>query len=296
MSYRMQLEAPVAANVRRVLGQQIDRARRDLTAHDAAEAVHRFRKRCKKIRALLRLVRPALGKQFRVENDRFRDMARRVAAARDAQVLGETFDRLLDAYDDEIDRRHYVPARPRLSAGGESGPARPESAVFDELDAELAQARAALAEYRFSADGFEVIADGLARSYDRARTAMKQACANPTAEAYHDWRKQVKYHRHHCDLLRDLWTRPMKARASELQRLADWLGDEHDLAILAARVEAGRQANPDNRSQQAVLTLIDRRRSDLQRACEPLGRCLFAEKQRAFRKRMVQYRKARRRA
>ncbi len=279
------------ANVRRVLGQQIARARRDLAADDPVEAVHQFRKRCKKIRAVLRLVRPALGQQFKVENNRFRDMARRVSAARDAQVLGETFDRLLDAYDDEIDRRHYVSARPAAAAGQQTDMGLPSEGVLAELDADMADARVALAHYRFSAEGFEVIADGLARTYGRARTAMRQALAQPSADAFHEWRKRVKYHRHHCDLLRDLWPRPMKARASELQRLADMLGDEHDLAVLAATAEGAGDRN--SRSQRALLALIDGRRTALQQAAEPLGRCLFAEKQDAFRKRVTHYWKAR---
>lgn len=289
MSYRIRPDDPLHANVRRVLGQQIDRARRDLAADDLVEAVHQFRKRCKKIRAVLRLARPALGKQFKAENDRFRDMARRVAAARDAQVLGETFDRLLDAHDDEIDRRHYVSARP--AAGQQTDMGLPSEGVLAELDAGLVDARAALAHYRFSAEGFEVIAEGLARTYGRARTAMKQALAQPSADAFHEWRKRVKYHRHHCDLLRDLWPRPMKTRASELQRLADMLGDEHDLAVLAAT--AGGASDRNSRSQQALLVLIDRRRTALQQAAEPLGRCLFAEKQDAFRRRVTHYWKAR---
>lgn len=294
MAYRIHVDDPLGANVRRVLGQQIDRARRDLMGADRVEAVHAFRKRCKKIRALLRLVRPALGKQFRIENERFRDMARRVAAVRDADVMVETFDTLLETCEPDIDRRHYAPLRPQLAerSGRDADPAL--TGIASELDAELSEARAALPTYRFSAEGFDAIGEGLARTYGRARTDMKQARRQLTAPAFHEWRKRVKYHRHHCDLLRDLWPGPMKARASELQRLAELLGDEHDLAVLAQYVMAGRAGDPERRSETALLSLIERRRTELQQAALPLGRRLFAEDADAFRKRLKQYWKARR--
>ncbi len=118
---------------------------------------------------------------------------------------------------------------------------------------------------------------------------------NPTAEALHEWRKRVKYHRHHCDLLRDLWPRPMKARIAELQRLSDILGDDHDLAMLAQGVMTiGVGGGGRGRSDAALLALIERRRAELQKTALPLGRRLFAENTGAFRKRLARYWKARR--
>ncbi len=114
--------------------------------------VHAFRKRCKKIRALLRLVRPSLGSRFRVENDRYRDMARRVAAVRDADVMVETFDNLLTACEQDIDRRHYAPLRPRLVEHARHDDRDPAlTDIIRELDTALAEARSALPAYQFSA-------------------------------------------------------------------------------------------------------------------------------------------------
>src|ERR1041384_5148276 len=62
---------------------------------DPDEATHDARKRTKKLRALLRLVRPELGDDvYRRENRALRDASRRLSGVRDAWVLVEALDDL----------------------------------------------------------------------------------------------------------------------------------------------------------------------------------------------------------
>lgn len=70
MPYRLNPGESVQDGIRRVIGEQAERSLDELTdAHlDQAETIHQMRKRCKKIRAALRLVRNALGKAYAVEN------------------------------------------------------------------------------------------------------------------------------------------------------------------------------------------------------------------------------------
>jgi len=82
--------------VRRVAAELLDHSCHVLTSSsvEQAEAVHEFRKNCKKMRGLLRLVRPALGSAYPQENSWYRDIARELSGARDAQVLVHTVDAL----------------------------------------------------------------------------------------------------------------------------------------------------------------------------------------------------------
>ena len=59
MAYRFNPRSPLDANLRRIAGEQIDKAIRDLTdtQGDRNEGIHEARKRMKKLRGLLRLVR-----------------------------------------------------------------------------------------------------------------------------------------------------------------------------------------------------------------------------------------------
>jgi hypothetical protein len=84
----------VEPGVHRIAHEQLGRAIREAgdCGLDVNEQVHKERKRCKKLRALLRLVRPALGQQDRDENVWLRDTGRRLCDARDARANVETFD------------------------------------------------------------------------------------------------------------------------------------------------------------------------------------------------------------
>lgn len=103
MSYKLDPGASLTDAVRAVARDQIDAAISSLedAGDDLEEAVHDTRKRCKKLRALMRLVRPGIGKTYGKENAAFRDLARTLSDIRDAQVLAETIDGLAQHAEDE---------------------------------------------------------------------------------------------------------------------------------------------------------------------------------------------------
>jgi len=86
MTYELDPEQPLDAEVRRIATELIDHAVAQIDGtktapHEAIhhdvhhEAVHEVRKDCKKLRGLLRLVRPAVPKLYTHENAAFRDTA-----------------------------------------------------------------------------------------------------------------------------------------------------------------------------------------------------------------------------
>ena len=79
------------------------------------EAVHEARKSFKKVRALLRLVRPVIPAQhYRQENTACRDAARPLTEVRDAKVLIETLDQLAQHFADRIRGRSFASVREEL--------------------------------------------------------------------------------------------------------------------------------------------------------------------------------------
>lgn len=126
-------------------------------------------------------------------------------------------------------------------------------------------------------DGFDAIAGGLGRTYGRARDRMADAADRGTAEAFHEWRKRVKYHRHHVQLLQGCWKTPMKARREELHALSDVLGDDHDLAELRTRLHEDPDRFGGARLVDGFTALLDRRRDQLQLDARRLGARLFVE-------------------
>ena len=96
MAFRFKLGEPFEEGVRRIAVEQIERAQNELQAKgDHAVAVHETRKALKRLRALLRLVRPAMGDDvFKQENAQLREIGLSLSGARDRHVLLETVNKL----------------------------------------------------------------------------------------------------------------------------------------------------------------------------------------------------------
>jgi CHAD domain-containing protein len=287
MAYRIHVDEPAPDALRRIAREQIARAVADIDDDDVDlhETVHEVRKRCKKIRGLLRLFRKA-SPDYAAENTAFRDAARRLSDLRDATSLLESCDALRERFEDdaapeafEAVRRGLLERRRERAEGLDTS--RLLSETRDALEAGARRADA----WSVTEDGFDAIEGGLAKVYGRARRGGDRARAEPSAENLHEWRKRVKYHRYHLRLLRDLWPDVLGPLRDEAKLLSDRLGDDHDLAILRETLVAEADRFPEP-SLDAVLALLDTRRQELQAWSVPLGRKLFAETPKRFRRRL----------
>lgn len=285
MSYRLDLAAPVPDALRAVLVARLEHAHDALRDADAAaEAVHSARKDIKKARALLRLARPGLPDEaYRGENDALRDIARSLTAAREADVLAETLElvaaRLVGQMPElELDALRVrvaeiaASSRPSEASGG-------ASAIPDETIGRLAQAATRARALELERCDTATLVAGSVRAYARGTKALAAAHQDPTAENLHDWRKRAKDLWYHQRLLRDAWPEVLKAQAGAADRLTKLLGDDHDLAQLAEQL-------PD---EPAVLEAITELRAELQADAFALGRRLYAEKPKAFGRRLARY-------
>lgn len=296
MPYRLRADEPMDREITRIVGEQIDKAIAEATSDDLErqEVVHQVRKRCKKIRGVLRLVRDTLGGSttYGNENAKFRQAARSLSGVRDGQAMVEAHQALVDAFEE--------PLRTDAFAAIGEGLILRRTCLASELDPDtrlqefvvtMREAREQLAGWSLSERGFGAIAGGLQTTYRRGCKALAAAYREPTPENFHEWRKRVKYHRYHTRLLRSLCNATMHARWKEVKHLSDLLGDDHDLAVLRRVVldDCERFGGADT---DAFVALIDRRRCELEGAARPLGSRVFAEKPRHLRRRLRRYRDA----
>ena len=279
-AYRLNESDPLPAAIAGAARGRIDHAIDELrgrTDSTPVEAVHEARKDMKKLRALLRLVRGELGAQtFARENACFRDAARELAGARDRDVMLETLAHLA-----------YLPAgdgwelRKRIEADREENGAEGDrEAAASSAVAILKEARKRVSDWPLERDSFAALAKGLEKTYSRGRRDFETAMNERTVESLHEWRKRVKDLWYHQALLRSLWPPVMEAAGDEAHALSDRLGDDHDLAVLAAWVEDNADAGPE------FFEAVDRRRSELQAEAFALGQRVYAEKPKAFTTRM----------
>jgi CHAD domain-containing protein len=128
--------------------------------------------------------------------------------------------------------------------------------------------------------------------YRQARSAFRDAVADPSVERLHEWRKQAKYLRYQLEILRPLWPEQLEELAEEADRMTELLGDDHDLALLRQKLTDNPEEFGDEDEKEVLQALIDRRRLELQQEAVELGERFFQDKPRAFARRLKGYWKA----
>lgn len=290
--FRLDPGRDTVEEVRRVARGRADSAVSSLRASDResrAEAVHTARKDMKKLRAVLRLVRDELGKKtYRAENGRFRDAARKLSDARDAEVLSGTAESLLDRYPDNgppLDDFRADLDRRRDEAAGHVGEDSVEAHIAEAADA-IAAGADAIDGWPLTRSGWELLEPGLYRSYRDGRNALAEIEHDPEPTAMHEFRKRVKDLWYEMRLLRDVWQAGLEGAVDDASLLADLLGDYNDLSVLRAEVDA-------RDGQSGNLSVLDEvaagRQAEILAQALPIARRLYVEEPSAFTTRIGGY-------
>jgi CHAD domain-containing protein len=277
MAYRLEKREPVAGGLKRVVRHEIDSAASHLHGERKAsrdDAIHEARKSIKKVRAILKLVRPELGDIYAPENAKLRDIARKLSEFRDAAAMIETFRDLKRRY------ARGIPASRLASLGKALAKQKKQAVVTKGVRALLMETGSALRQIGESAaawplknDGFEAIEPGLRQTYRRGRKALARARKDPRPENYHELRKRVK----------DLWYHIRligieKEHEKQLKDLETWLGNDHNLALLRAGIAANPASYGSAQDTDLVLSLIDQYQEKLRADALASGTRLYKEK------------------
>ncbi|HWX52791.1 MAG TPA: CHAD domain-containing protein, partial [Solirubrobacteraceae bacterium] len=175
-------ESP-AEGLRRIAIGQLDLALGHLQAEidrdSAARAVHETRKALKRLRALMRLLRDELPDgEFGRENSALREAGRRLAGARDAEVMLDTLEALLERHPRKLGARSdlarlrdmLAAERDRAAHGAMLG----DSATRREVIGELGAVRSRVLQWRLpERPGMQLAEAGLGRIYRQGRRRFR---------------------------------------------------------------------------------------------------------------------------
>ena len=276
MNYQLKVGEELPDRVRQILRKQIRRAATLLADRldHRDEPVHGVRKWLKKVRAMLRLVKPALGEDaWRREDRRFRRIARALAGRRDAEVLTDTLKKLR--------HRRAKPAvhaaLTKLSRRVDKGRGK-ASAKLRGLErksrAKLRTARARVAELPLADLGWWDLCRGLEETYRAGAAALDQAERTRAPEDLHEWRKRVKDLWYQLQVVQPLQRRKIGVLAEDAKQLSLRLGDDHDLFLVE---HAAAAAKLDRHDVRRILDLTRGGHQELQDDALALGRRLYAE-------------------
>ncbi len=287
------------------------------------ERVHEARKALKRLRALLRLVRDELGERaYARDSEVVRRAGKRLAQARDAEVLLNTLDGLIKRQPKKLGSRRGVQrlrARLQIERDGAAELALADSATRAGVLDDLRALRVRVAGWQLAdPGGVEAVEPALQRLYGKGRRRMRRAkrAGRARGRRLHEWRKRVKDLRYAAEMLERsdddgrAWHKRTGGKpgkragkragkrsstkatfigkvARRADDLGELLGEEHDLAVLAERVRAEAKATrasgaPGPGTRKALLKSIARRRKRLRKRALRDGRRLFGRSPKSF--------------
>ena len=295
MSYVLTPAESMQSEIRRVATERLDDAigmLDGLTASEPTEieqAVHEVRKRCKEVRGLARLVRQALGPNFKPFDRAVRDAAATLSSIRDAHAVLATFDNLRSAQAGAI-----TPELDEVRIG-QAALAADATIQLQQSDDRLTIARSLLIDAKQQIEhwkipsGFSPLGDGLLVTYRRGHHGLRRAHKKTKDRRMHEWRKAVKYLWYQVRLVEQAAPSILEPLKERLDDLGDALGDDHDLTVLIERLDRDPHAYGSRKAVKHARRLARKQQRKLRRRAFRLGESLYAEDDEAFVARIEAY-------
>lgn len=232
----------------RVAESQLATAIDETKLADIQEATHQIRKRCKKMRALVRLIRPSSQRTeqiYQLENASFRGIGRLLSGSRDAVSLYE-------AVQEQLGTEAFPQISAFLSARIEGDTREQLTEARDLLKRDKRHFR----EWEIEDLTWRDLKTGYEKRYRKATSALHKALEEEDERSFHELRKRVKDHWYHSRLLRKRYPKKIGRRCKPLKALASDLGNWRDLRLLCHFL-ALNSADLDSGARAELIPLLD---------------------------------------
>lgn len=240
---------------------------------------------------MLRLARGEIGEAvYTAENARYRDLGRLLAPIRDSHTRLEAARGLLEHHPALQDQPAFHDLQAHLRADRSEHVARfAGSEVRRQVLSALREAERRPSEWPLDGPAFESLRPGLLRIYRQGRERMKAACARPSPDRFHDWRKRAKYLGYQLRILAPARPAVLKATREALHDMTALLGEAHDLSELEAAIDGLDPPFSNGPPPEWLAALVAGRCSVLHAGARTLGERVYAEEPEAFVERIASY-------
>jgi len=278
----MTLKFPDELSLKDGVQQAIDEEQRQILSVIASESdvhakIHEVRKSLKKLRAVVRLVRKSTDR-YQEENIFYRDLGREISFLRDKTAHLEALHRLKDKYQDSLYIRTFSRFRKRLEGERQRAMNKawknhdPLSFIQKEIQTHQQTFKP------FQVNTIDEIIPGLRKVYKRGRKGLERVNKSPTTENFHEWRKRTKYLRYQMEMLMAAFPHIISAFEESLHDLSDFLGNDHDMALLHERAFDYHESGFSGENEyQLLCALMAHERTTLQRSAVTLGQKLYLD-------------------
>jgi hypothetical protein len=268
--------------VRRVLREQNARVLTLLKSWkaDPADAIHRARQGCKRARAVAQLLKPAAPYVARVENAFYREIQQRVGYARDTEAIVEAIDFLEIGVSEPLLAESVGMLRESLAVRAVREVEQHRASLAQQIDGAcglLGEADRRLVCLPLGHLHWRHLRRGAVKKWLRCAREFSSLRADSPPEAFHAWRRQVKYAANQAQLLAGFDPAGSAMAGPRLRELASLLGHAQDLELLEALLRRQPDALRIDMHVQRLRRLLANRLVDLREQSLRAGAELFAE-------------------
>jgi hypothetical protein len=226
-------ERSLGDNVRKAAKAEFDRAMGEVseTGFEVHGTVRNVRRRLKRVRSLLRLIRPVFP-DYSSENKALRDIGAEVSELRDVMALVEAADLLARGREGDDALALGLLRLELANRAAEREEQLDRDAFLTGLRSRLREARVRSEIWQLKDEGRATLVPGFVGTYRGARRKFKRVEASGDEKDFHAWRKQVKHHAGHLSVLRGLVPAFADGRLRRAKKLAVLLGDFQNLCVL----------------------------------------------------------------
>jgi CHAD domain len=279
VGYRLRRRESVSKGLKRVIRDELRSAREQLAGSSPSDdSIHEARKSIKKARAVLGLIAHHVHADGATR--RLRRAGRWLSPIRDAVATIESARTLcaqashpLTADTCSAIGRKLKQQRTRL------GRFAKRADLVDRAARSIERVERSAGRWDWKSMDASTLVSEVRRSYKKARQGMREARGSGSP-AFHEWRKRVKTLWYALRLLEQRV--PVDPQLAELKRLEEWLGDDHNLVVLRARVAANGRPDLGQARLRRVRQLVAERQQELRRKALKVGARVFSERPKAF--------------
>lgn len=198
------------------------------------EKVHESRKRCKFIRAVLRLYRDSLAySDYYRGNSSIRDVSRELSELREISVFSKTSSFLLGKLSPNLRDENPEHSLAQIESDEEEllSLFKNEKDLLRGIGENLETIRYRIHAVKLKNKGFESIEKGLKRTYRQCIKNLDKLKVSYEREQIHELRKKSKYLACQLELLSPLYPEILTIQAKSMNMINDDLGNYRDYAL-----------------------------------------------------------------
>ncbi len=252
---------------------------------DFEEAVPKIRDNYKIIRAILRLVRDDF-KDYKKENEFYRNEAKKILSVQQAIVMVKTIDIINEQYSERLYKNAFTELRDKLEEHKDKQieSALNEEHVFQDLHQNLSDKCGNLKEGLLKPVSKDTLASGLKKVYQRGRDAQNALSDSKSEKDFHELQKRANYLEIQLGMLSPIWPDMIGVWKSELEKLSHLLLTSEGLYQLSGFLRSNAGGNIKEDGVYLMNTLIEGHREQVQQHALLSAKKIYSLKPKHFMK------------